>query len=323
LCFSRYLRSQLFYYYQKMKNLVLLSVILGLFTCGNNANAECCKTKCGKTKACEAKCCKAKCSAKINKEISLQLYSLRDDIAKNYDAVIKKTGEMGYASVEAAGYNNGKFYGKTPAEFKQDVEKAGMTVLSSHTAKPLSENELQSKDFTESLKWWDECIQAHQEAGAKYIVAPWMPKPKSLKELQTYCEYYNEVGKRCKEKGLSFGYHNHDSEFNKIEDTIMYDYMLENTDPEYVFFQMDVYWTVMGKQSPVDYFNKYPGRFELLHIKDHKELGQSGMVGFDAIFRNMDVAGTKYMVVEVENYNFTPEESVKKSLDYLLNCPFF
>jgi sugar phosphate isomerase/epimerase len=85
---------------------------------------------------------------------------------------------------------------------------------------------------------------------------------------------------------------------------------------------MDVYWTVIGKQSPVEYFNKYKGRFELLHIKDSKELGQSGMVGFDAIFNNTDIAGTKYIVVEVESYNFAPEESIKQSLDYLLNSSF-
>jgi sugar phosphate isomerase/epimerase len=102
----------------------------------------------------------------------------------------------------------------------------------------------------------------------------------------------------------------------------MYDFMLKNTDPAKVFFQMDVYWVVRGGQSPVDYFNKYPGRFELLHIKDNKELGQSGMVGFDAIFQNTKTAGAKHFVVEVENYNFTPIESVEKSLKYLLNSPF-
>jgi sugar phosphate isomerase/epimerase len=84
---------------------------------------------------------------------------------------------------------------------------------------------------------------------------------------------------------------------------------------------MDVYWVVRGQQSPVDYFNKYKGRFALLHIKDNKELGQSGMVGFDAIFKNTDAAGVKHLIVEVEKYNFTPTESVKQSLDYLLNCP--
>ncbi len=255
------------------------------------------------------------------KEIALQLYSLRDSISTDYAGTIKKAGEMGYTAVEAAGYADAKFYGKTPEEFKADIEAAGMEVLSSHTAKQLTDKELKSKDFTESLTWWDECIKAHKAAGMKYIVAPWMDVPKSLKDLQTYCEYYNEIGKRCKENGMLFGYHNHAHEFTKIEDKVMYDYMLENTNPEHVFFQMDVYWVVRGQQSPVDYFNKYKGRFILLHIKDNKELGQSGMVGFDAIFKNTDAAGTKHLIVEVEKYNFTPEESVKKSLDYLIECP--
>ena len=259
--------------------------------------------------------------AQKSKEVSLQLYSLRSDIAKDYDATIKRVAEMGFTSVEAAGYSNGTFYGKTPIQFREEVERTGMTLLSSHTTKLLSEEELRSKDFSESLAWWDQAIQAHVDAGAKYIVAPSMNVPKSLEDLLTYCHYYNEIGKRCKERGVLFGYHNHEFEFTKIEGVVMYDYLIEHTNPEYVFFQMDVYWTVMGRQSPVEYFNKYPGRFELLHIKDHKELGQSGMVGFDAIFKNTDIAGTKHLIVEVEKYNFTPLESVKMSLDYLLQSP--
>ncbi|SBV97899.1 sugar phosphate isomerase/epimerase [uncultured Dysgonomonas sp.] len=255
------------------------------------------------------------------KDIALQLYSLRDDISKDYAGTIKKAGEMGFTAVEAANYSDGKFYGKAPEEFKADIEAAGMKVLSSHTGKGLNEKELASKDFTEALKWWDQCIAAHKAAGMKYIVTPWMDVPKTLKDLQTYCEYYNEIGKKCKENGMMYGYHNHAHEFQKVEDIVMYDYMIENTNPEYVFFEMDVYWVVRGGQSPVDYFNKYKNRFALLHIKDNKELGQSGMVGFDAIFKNTDAAGTKHLVVEVEKYNFTPEESVKKSLEYLLNCP--
>jgi len=281
------------------KLIILLFGILVLTSCGTNPQVE----------------------DALKKEVSLQLYSLRADISQDYDLVIKKVGEMGYTSVEAAGYDNGTFYGKLPSEFRHDVENAGMTVLSSHATKALSKKELESKDFSESMIWWDACIAAHKEAGATYIVAPSMSVPKTLEELQTYCDYYNEVGKRCKAAGLSFGYHNHSFEFVEIENVMMYDYMIEHTNPEFVFFQMDVYWTVMGRQSPVDYFHKYPGRFEVLHIKDNKELGQSGMVGFDAIFKNTDVAGTKYLIVEVEKYNFTPEESVKLSLDYLLKCP--
>ena len=109
----------------------------------------------------------------------------------------------------------------------------------------------------------------------------------------------------------------------KVEDkVVMLEYMLENTNPQYVFFQLDVYWTVMGKYSPVAMFKKYPQRFTLLHIKDKEELGASGMVGFDAIFNNLDVAGTKHIVVEVERYNFDPKTSVKMSFDYLNNAEF-
>ncbi|MDR1342223.1 MAG: sugar phosphate isomerase/epimerase [Prevotellaceae bacterium] len=255
------------------------------------------------------------------KDIALQLYSLRTDFKNDFDAAIKKAGEAGYTAVEAADYGDGKFYGKTPADFKAAVEAAGMKALSSHTTKLLSEQELRAKDFTAPLAWWDEAIEAHLAAGMKYIVAPWMDVPKTLADLQTYCDYYNAIGKKCKEKGLLFGYHNHAHEFTKIEDSVMYDYMLEHTNPKWVFFQMDVYWTVMGRQSPVEYFQKYPGRFTLLHIKDHKELGQSGMVGFDAIFKNTDAAGTKFLIVEVEQYNHAPAESIRISLDYLLNCP--
>ena len=126
---------------------------------------------------------------------------------------------------------------------------------------PLSDEELASGDFSKALAWWDECIAAHKAAGAEYIVVPSMRKISTLKDLQTYCRYFNEVGARCAAAGMKFGYHNHSREFEKIEDKVMLDYMLENTDPDKVLFEMDVYWTVMGKASPVDYFKKYPGRF--------------------------------------------------------------
>jgi sugar phosphate isomerase/epimerase len=262
-------------------------------------------------------CCTPAKTAKPKKEIALQLYSLREDIKKDFDATIKVAGGLGYTSVEAADYNNGKFYGRTPAAFKAAVEAAGLKLLSSHASKQLSAEELASKDFSKSLAWWDETIAAHLAAGVKYILVSWMAVPKTLADLQTYCDYYNTVGKKCKEKGLLFGYHNHSHEFTEIEGSLMYNYMLEHTNPEFVFFEMDVYWTVFGRKSPVEYFKKYPGRFTLLHIKDQKELGESGMVGFDAILKNLVVAGTKELVIEVEQYDYAPVESVKRSLDYL------
>ena len=256
------------------------------------------------------------------KNVYIQLYSVRDDIQKDFKATIAAVAQAGYTGIEAAGYDNGKFYGLTPAEFKNAINAAGMQVLSSHAGASLAEN-VKETNWDEVWKWWDTAIAAHKAAGMKYIVKPWMPAPKTLADLKAYCDYYNQVGEKCNAAGLRFGYHNHDFEFAKIEGETMYDYMLKNTDPAKVFFQMDVYWTVMGKKGPVDYFNEYPGRFEILHIKDNKELGQSGMVGFDAIFNNADKAGAKYMVVEVEKYNFEPLKSIKMSYDYLNRNAFF
>lgn len=259
------------------------------------------------------------------KEVCLQLYSVRDIIAQDVDLgeLLQQIAQMGYTSVEAANYADGKFYGKTPQEFKQLVEAAGMKVLSSHVSRALTPKELASGNLTEALKWWDTCIADHKAAGMKYVVTPWMEVPKTLKDLQTYCDYYNEIGKRCKAASMEYGYHNHNHEFQKVEDkAVMYDYMLAHTNPEYVFFQMDVYWVVRGQCSPVDYFNQYPGRFKMLHIKDHREIGQSGMVGFDAIFRNAKTAGVQDIVAEIEQYSCPVLESIKQSLDYLLEAPF-
>lgn len=259
------------------------------------------------------------------KDVAVQLYSVRDEINKGTDlaCLLDTLAHMGYTAVEAANYDNGKFYGKTPEEFKALVEKSGMKVLSSHTTRGLTDQELASHDFTEALKWWDKCIADHKAAGMTYIVTPWLSVPKTVKDLQTYCDYFNEIGKRCTAAGLKYGYHNHNHEFQKVEDKeVMYDYMLQHTNPGDVFFEMDVYWVVRGQNSPVDYFNKYPGRFTVLHIKDHREIGQSGMVGFDAIFKNAATAGVRHIVAEIENYSCPVIESVAQSLEYLEEAPF-
>lgn len=264
-------------------------------------------------------------AGKDKKEVCIQLYSVRDLLssADSLEPVLKRLAAMGYTSVEAANYGDGKFYGRTPEEFRQLVEQTGMKVLSSHTTRGLTDEELASGNLDEALKWWDQAIADHKAAGMEYIVTPWMSVPKTLKDLQTYCDYYNEIGRRCQAAGLKYGYHNHNHEFTKVEDKeVMYDYLLEHTDPSLVFFEMDVYWVVRGQAAPVEYFKKYPGRFRLLHIKDEMEIGQSGMVGFDAIFRNAPLAGVENIVVEVERYSMPVMESVQQSLDYLLEAPF-
>ena len=240
------------------------------------------------------------------KEMNVQLYSARSLIgtpelfAKNHEYVFQRLAQMGYTGVEAASYADGKFSGLEPAAFRRELNKAGLEFVSSHTSHALSASELASGDFTEALKWWDACIAAHKAAGVRYLAMSYSPPLKTEAEIKTYAAYLDAIGAKCNAAGIRFGYHSHNHEYAKVGNTTMMDGYISNTKPENVFFEMDVYWAVIGGASPVEYFNKYPGRFEVLHIKDKYEIGQSGMVGFEAIFNNAARAGMKEYVVELE-----------------------
>lgn len=266
------------------------------------------------------------------KEMALQLYSIRDVIgdsakyAENHETLLKELRDMGYTAVEAANYNNGKFYGVTPQQFKVDCEAAGLKPLSSHSTRGLTPEEIAGHNFDEALKWWDEAIAAHKAAGMTYIVTPWGNVPTTLEEAQTLCDYHNAIGAKCNEAGLRYGYHTHSHEFKNIGDTdrMWIEYMMENVAPENMFWQMDVYWAVMAGKSPVEYIKKYPGRFELLHIKDQYELGQSGMVNFEPIFNAAAESGLKNFVVEQEGTDGSHSvmAGVAMNADYLRRADF-
>lgn len=263
------------------------------------------------------------------KEMAVQLYSARQLIgtpelfAKNHEYVLGRLAQMGYTGAEAASYSDGLFSGLQPEAFKAALDKAGLELISSHTTRPLSAQELASGDYSAALKWWDKCIDAHLKAGIPRLVMSYSQKLNTEAELKVMAEYLDAIGRKCNEAGIRFGYHNHAHEFAKIGDTTMMDYFLANTDPANVFIEMDVYWAVVGGAAPVDYMNKYPGRFEVLHIKDKREIGQSGMVGFDAIFRNFRKAGTEAFVVEMEEAS-TPNilKGLRESALYLRNASY-
>jgi sugar phosphate isomerase/epimerase len=263
------------------------------------------------------------------KNMNVQLYSARSLIgtpelfAKNHDYVFQRLAQMGYTGVEAASYADGKFSGLEPAAFKAELNKAGLEFVSSHTSRALNAQELSSGNFTEALKWWDDCIAAHKAAGVQYLAMSYSPALKTEEDIKTFAAYLDAIGEKCNKAGIRFGYHSHSHEFAKVGNTTMIDGFISNTKPENVFFEMDVYWAVMGGASPVEYFNKYPGRFEVLHIKDKYEIGQSGMVGFEAIFNNAARAGMKDYVVEME-YASTPNilKGLRESALFLRNSSY-
>ncbi len=257
----------------------------------------------------------------VEKNIGIQLYSVRDHMKSNPDSTVTEVGKMGYKFVEAAGYSDGKFYGMSPVDFKALVEKSGMQFLGSHTGQSLPD----SANWESTMIWWDNAIAAHKEAGVKWIVQPWMGAEgyASLDGLKKYCDYFNAVGEKCNAAGIRFGYHNHDREFSQVDSVTIYDFMLENTDPAKVMFQLDLYWITVGGADPIAYFDKYPGRFEIYHVKDEKELGgDETMMNFEPSFAAADKAGMKNYVVEVERYSFDPMVSIQKSAEFLMNSAF-
>lgn len=263
------------------------------------------------------------------RDMAIQLYSLRTLIgtpelfAQNHDYVLTRVRQMGYTGVEAASYDNGLLYGMEPAEFVKTVERYGLKVISSHVTRFLSADELASGDLSAAMEFWKKVVADHKAAGIPVLAMGMERGLRTEAELKVHAAQLNAIGQLSADAGMRFGYHNHQHEYAKVGQTTMLDYLLQNTDPSKVFFEMDVYWTVIGGASPVEYMKKYPGRFEILHIKDRKELGQSGMVGFDAIFRNSAVAGARAFVVEMEDAS-SPNilKGLRQSALYLRNANF-
>ena len=242
----------------------------------------------------------------------LILYTVRDDMNKDPEGTLDRIAELGYDWLEAASYSGGKFYDKKPAEFRKMVKSRGMKLISSHNG--LSPDNV------------DEVTGAASEAGLKYIVMPSLPREwnQSLDGFRKAAEFMNIAGEKCKSVGMKLGFHNHQVEFKPIDGVIPYDIMLQETDPELVLFQIDLAWITASGNDPVEYFNKYPGRFELWHVKDlsvekqDATLGE-GIIDFKPIFSKAGISGMKYFFIEQDSCRtHTPMETIRISRDHML-----
>lgn len=232
----------------------------------------------------------------------LTLYTVRNDMGKDAEGTLKQVAEAGYKYIEAAQYGNGKFYKMTPEDFKSTLDKLGLVPLSTHMGGVSLENA-------------DKQIADAKAAGFKYFVLPVPPRDffafdqenRSIKmkgDIAELTDLMNTLGKKCREAGLELLYHNHDFEFKKDENGIIpIEYFLENTDPELVNFQIDLYWVVKAEADPIAYMEKYPGRFKVWHIKDMDDQGRfapvgTGTIDFAKILEKKKVSGMKHYIVE-------------------------
>ncbi|WP_167616436.1 sugar phosphate isomerase/epimerase family protein [Maribellus sediminis] len=267
-------------------------------------------------------------SLPAKKKIGLQLYSLGKELTDDVPAGLKKVAKIGYATAEAAGYRERKMYGYDIAEFKKVADALGLKVSGSHVNPPMRKYTNENK--SEIADFWKVAVEDHAKLGVTTLVQPGMPQIENHEDAAMVCEVFNKAGEIAKSAGIKWGYHNHSHEFERIGEgskrDVVYDLMLNGTDPELVFFEMDVYWTVMGQNDPLEYFKKYAGRFPVLHIKDRKVLGQSGMMNFKNIFTKAYENGLDEFFVELEGIgkadNMTQFEGVKACFDYLNKASF-
>ncbi len=248
----------------------------------------------------------------------LALYTVRENMGEDAKATLQKVADAGYAYIEAAGYADGKFYGMDPQDFKSYVESIGLTPVSTHMGGVTLENA-------------DQQIADTKAAGFEYFTIPVPPMgmftfdPESRTmgmkgTMEDFAEILTTIGKKCEAAGLKLLYHNHDFEYKDNEDGIKpIVYLLENTDPKYVNFQMDLYWVTRAEADPVSYFEKYPGRFKLWHVKDMDEEGKfapvgEGTIDFKRILDKKDISGMeKYFVEQDMTWDKKPLEVIKIS----------
>jgi sugar phosphate isomerase/epimerase len=254
--------------------------------------------------------------------VGIQLYTIRDAMAADVPGTLKKVSDIGYKYLELAGYSDDKFYGYSPLEFKKMVNDLGMEVLSSHT-------KVEAAGITiDSAK---AMADDHAALGVKFCVQPWIEEiDRNIESYKRMIGDWNEVGKIMKEVGIQFGYHNHNFEFASIDGIVpYYDIFMPEMDAGLITMELDVFWASKAGQNPVDMFNKYPGRFQLLHFKDMKtneapffevikddvcSVGE-GVIDFKKILAAKEVAGMKYLFVEDDNQgNGKPFEGIDLSI---------
>jgi sugar phosphate isomerase/epimerase len=262
--------------------------------------------------------------------VGVQLYTVRDAIAKDFDGSLAKVAAVGYKNVELAGFafDGGvvTYFGKSPKDMRAALDSHGLVAPSTH----VNYTSLAPENFPKVL-------EASKTLGHKYIVNPWVEEEirNSPDGWQHVTETFNRVGAACKKAGVQFAYHNHWFEFLPVNGKLPYDILLTGCDPKLVKMELDLCWITAAGADPVTYFDRYPGRFPLVHVKDLKKIPQvttggaqnfgdtvdltevgSGIIDWKRLFSHGGKAGIKYYIVE-HDHPVAPFDSIKTSFEYM------
>lgn len=238
--------------------------------------------------------------------LGLQLYTVRDLMAEDVAATLALVAGVGYREVEFAGY-----FGMSPADVRRLLGDAGLSAPSAHIG---------YGEFGDNV---DGVIEHAAAVGHEFVVVPAVPgdERSTLDHYRRHAENFNRWGEACANAGLTFGYHNHSFEFDLTEDVIPYDLLLAETDAERVLMELDLAWAHGGKADAVAYFDAWPDRFPLCHIKDFAngeevDIGK-GEVDFAAVFANAETAGLRHGFVE-RDHPVDARQSIRSNYEAIL-----
>jgi sugar phosphate isomerase/epimerase len=248
-------------------------------------------------------------TAKI-KNVGIQLYSVRTEMLADAVGTLKHLARIGYKELESARSAKGNYYGLLPKEIKKIAKDLGMTVRSGHVH--IDED-------------WQRSVDAAAETGQDYLICSSLPsKGQTIANYQKVADIFSKAAEDCKKVGITFGYHNHEYEFEKENGQVLYDVLLQRTDPNLVKMELDLGWVIVTGNDPVAYFENYPDRFPLWHLKDmdaakkeSTEFGK-GQIDIRKMFENTKRSGMKYFFVEQEEYSHTAFESMEHNYNYLM-----
>jgi sugar phosphate isomerase/epimerase len=248
------------------------------------------------------------------KNIGIQLYTVRKEMLADPAGTLKQLAKIGFKELESARSEKGNYYGLSPKEIKKITGDLGMRLLSGHIHV--------DKD-------WEKSIEEATQTGQEYIISAVLPSQgQTTAHYKESAEAFNKLGEECKKAKLHFGYHNHDSEFETVDGKILYDILLDNTDPSLVTMEMDLGWVVASGHDPLHYFSKYPGRFPLWHLKDmdttrkqSTEFGK-GQVNIKKLLQHAGQGGMRHFFLEQEEYAHSAFESAQIDYTYLAGLDY-
>ena len=249
--------------------------------------------------------------AKLSK-FGLQLYSVKEEMAKDAAGTMRKLAAFGYKQFEGFDGGKGILWGMSPAECNDLMREIGVDFISSHA---------------NVFKDLDTQAEQAAEVGMKYLICPYIGAQKSVDEWKKVADRFNDAGKTLKSHGLKFAYHNHDYTFKMLDGQLPQDILMANTDPELVDFELDMYWAFVAGYDPLEYISRFPGRYKLCHIKDAEAEGNAhdrgvllgtGEMPYADIIKKSKKYGMEYFVVEQERFVGTnPLEAAEKNAAYL------